>query len=325
MAEAELPQLPFASFNKIRFPVSSVKVKGGLREKVHEYPHQAGGQPEKLGRALYLVTMEANFQTTFRAHKEFQTGEKLWPDRLNTLRAHFEGGGTYPLMIPTIGEIQAYCIDWDQEASSKILSGETATFQFREDQSELLLVDALIINNVQSIEQNVERMTATAAQKVRDELLDDADQSVFDAVADAVNIVTAAGDQADVFGTRLAAALQNVVNLCAAADESVRGLLDPRNNDLVEQLKAVWFAAAEQAENLLGKRNPVVTYRVPREMTVHEVSIAVYGDSTRALEILQMNPIEDAFAIPGGTALLVYVPDSQDQDPADTNRSAFSR
>ena len=41
-------------------------------------------------------------------------------------------------------------------------------------------------------------------------------------------------------------------------------------------------------------------------MAISDVARAVYGDASRAVEILQTNTIEDPFAIPGGTTLKVF-------------------
>ena len=117
-----------ASFQGIEFPITSMTLKGGIRDHIHEYPHAAGGAPEKLGRKLYEVSMQANFQSTFRAYP------RLWPSALSKLRKIFEQQTTGDLVIPTIGTIQAYARNWTQQMEAKIRSGETATFEFVEDQ-----------------------------------------------------------------------------------------------------------------------------------------------------------------------------------------------
>ena len=38
-------------------------------------------------------------------------------------------------------------------------------------------------------------------------------------------------------------------------------------------------------------------------MTIGQVAVAIYGDSSRAVELMQINPIEDALAIKSGTKL----------------------
>ena len=48
------------------------------------------------------------------------------------------------------------------------------------------------------------------------------------------------------------------------------------------------------------------SFFVPRTMTVSEVSIAIYDDTTHALELLQLNAFDDALAIPPGTIVEHY-------------------
>jgi len=50
------------AFDGIEFPIESIKVKGGLRFHVHEYPHVPGGDAEKLGRRLYEIEIVGNFE-----------------------------------------------------------------------------------------------------------------------------------------------------------------------------------------------------------------------------------------------------------------------
>lgn len=303
--------LPLAAFNGITFPVENVKVRGGVRHVVHEYPHSDGGQPEKLGRKLYTIEMMANFQTTFKKHQGGE-GDALWPDRLDNLRSQFEISLTAPLLIPTIGEIQAFAVEWDQEASNKILSGEKMTIKFLEDQSEQFLVDNLIKKEAQGAAQEGERLSAAAAEAIRQDLLAPEKQPIFDAITDITNLVVAAADTIDLVGTRLEALLLSLIQLASDAERSVDELNDPGNFILLEQLKRVWAAGQEQFENLKGEQARLITFTLPRQMTVQEVAIEVYGDTSRAVEILQLNPIEDPFAIPAGATLRLYQADPDD-------------
>ena len=49
------------SFNGVAFPYKSYRVKGAFRKHIHEFPHIAGGAPEKLGRSLYEVSVSVDF------------------------------------------------------------------------------------------------------------------------------------------------------------------------------------------------------------------------------------------------------------------------
>src|SRR5262249_28189814 len=135
-------QLQRASFDGVPFPVESVDVTSDLRHHVHEYPHTAGGDPEKLGRSLYRIQMLGNFQATFRAYP------KLWPEALTKLRKTFEAEKTADLVIPTIGTIKAFITKWRQRSTAKIRSGEKVEIEFLEDQASAFLVEKQIAVHV---------------------------------------------------------------------------------------------------------------------------------------------------------------------------------
>jgi prophage DNA circulation protein len=285
--------LPRAKFGDYEFPVEGMRIKGGLRDHVHEYPHSPGGAPEKLGRKLYEIDVTANFQATFRAWPG------LWPDRLADLRDMFEKEETASLVIPTIGTIQAYCFEWDQEMTAKILSGEKATFKFREDQTTAFLIENLVQVSVQSMAAAGDRFAAEAAKQ-------DPQLGIFDQITNAVNSGLALIDTANAYFGLIEAKVLGIIQLCREADQRVSLFLDPSNNAMLEALKELWASATTLHENLLQKSNPLTTYTVPATMAVTQISTILYGSTDRAMEILQLNPIENAFEVPGGTRLRVY-------------------
>jgi prophage DNA circulation protein len=285
--------LPRAKFGEFEFPVESMRIKGGLRDHVHEYPHSPGGAPEKLGRKLYEIDVTSNFQTTFRAWPG------LWPDRLHDLRDMFEKETTAALVIPTIGTIQAYCFEWDQEMAAKILSGEKATFKFREDQTSAFLVENFVQVSVQSMAAAGDRFAAEAAKQ-------DPKIGIFDQITNAVNAGLALIDTANAYFGLVEAKILAVIQLCREADQRVSLFLDPSNNAMLEALKELWASATTLHENIMQKSSPLTTYTVPATMPVTQISTLIYGSTDRAMEILQLNPIENAFEVPGGMRLRVY-------------------
>ncbi len=288
--------LPNAGFLGLEFPVESMRIKGGLRDHVHEYPHSPGGAPEKLGRKLYEIEVVSNFQTTFRAWPG------LWPDRLADLRKAFEEEKTGPLVLPTIGTIQAYCFEWDQEMAARILSGEKATFKFREDQTSAFLVENFLFRPVQSMEAVGARFAAEAAKQ-------DPKIGVFDQITNAVNSGLAIVDTADAYFGLIEAKVLAVVQLCREADQRVELFQNPINHAMLEALKELWASATTLHENILQKSGPLTSYTVPVTMAVTQISTILYGSTDRTMEILQLNPIENAFEVPGGMRLRVYQPE----------------
>jgi prophage DNA circulation protein len=284
-----------ASFAGIEFPVSSVTVKGGLREHVHEYPHVAGGAPEKLGRKLYEVTMVAEFHDVIPEY-----GSSLWPGSLADLLNFFELETTEDLVIPTVGKIQAYAVEWDKVWEAKRQSGERATFHFREDSGNAFLASEAVAS--------ISGISALGAYNYSLYQASGYQSSIFDAINDAVNAITSITDQAEMFGNLVEAKALALASLCDQADASVKFLQDPVNHRILDALLELWAAAIRLQKDAALTALTVINWTVPSPMAVSDVSRALYGDSARAVDILQMNAIEDAFNIPSGQVLRVVAP-----------------
>jgi prophage DNA circulation protein len=285
-----IPILPRAAFSGLEFPVQAVRVIGGLRDHVHEYPHVPGGDPEKLGRKLYVVEFDSVFFNEAKAYPN------LWPQRLKSLRDLFEAEVTAELMIPTIGPIQAYALDWDQEFTTKMLNGERVRIRFREDQESAFLAQRLVSVRVESL--------ATLSGNFEIQADEYGIERPFtDELLAAVNSVLAIQDQAELFGQLLANKIQNVADLCREFDQRISAFNDPTAHPALEALKDLWVAANELARDTTAGDLVFLTYTVPRLMTISQIATAIYGDSSRAVELMQINPIEDAFAVKAGEKL----------------------
>jgi prophage DNA circulation protein len=285
-------KLKRASFMGYEFPVTDVSVQGGLRDHIHEYPHANGGSPEKLGRRLYTVKMNALFMTTGKAYPH------LWPVTLQNLRQCWDRGYTGPLVIPTIGTMQAYCRNWTTDQTSKNLSGETASLEFVEDQPDSELFAALIHNPVL-----VSRFGTLNAAMIQADFASEKDMGIFDALLNAVNSVLAVRDTIEMVGNLISAKLLAVADLCAIADKTLTAQY-AGNEPLVAALKSIWDTANTASGNFFKDQATVRTYVVPALMSISQVSSAIYqGDSTRGVELMQLNAIEDPFAVSAGTKI----------------------
>lgn len=286
-------QLQRASFVSYPFPVESYEVRGGLRDHVHEYPHSPGGAPEKLGRKLYEFSMVGIFDSRIQSYPA-----KLFPDTLATLRIFFEGQGTYDLVVPTIGTIQAYCTEWVERASSKRLSGVTVDLKFREDASNLFLVDKLVQVSVATLPQMIGVLIPQLDKIVKPNFLDQ--------LKNFGDQISAVGDQVELQANVLAGKAEGLASCCQQIDSQL-GTLSGKIVTLArETLHDVWDSAWKLARDAVRKFSPTIIYTVPTPMSVSDVSAAIYGDTTHSVDILNMNPIEDAFHINPGTKLLVY-------------------
>ena len=106
-------------------------------------------------------------------------------------------------------------------------------------------------------------------------------------------------------GAILAAQADRVMNACATLEALVL-FNDPMNWPVLDAVHDVWASANAVSLDALAQSLPLESFFVPRTMTVSEVSIAVYGDTTYALQLLQLNAFDDALAIPPGAIVLYY-------------------
>lgn len=284
--------LPRASFHALEFPIETQRVRGGARHHMHEFPHAPAAALEKLGRKPYEIEMVANFQTTF------VKWPNLWPKRLEELRAAFELETSDWLMIPTIGRMYCQCIDWDQEWTSKVLSGEKAVFKFVEDAQDTFAFANLVQVSVDSLPSQLEKYKGGLENL-------DTVPSIFDQVTDAVNSVMAVVDQSNAYGGIVVAKVQALADLCKEADRRTE-LQSPVNYELLNALRDLWASATTLLVDPQRTGGKLVPFRVPSTMSVGSVAKLVYNDASRAVEILNLNPIDDAFAIAAGTMLKIY-------------------
>lgn len=283
-----------ASFNGVDFPVTEVEVTGGIRDHIHEYPHADGGSPEKMGRRLYLIKMHGDFQATFRRYP------KLWPEGLGKLRGFFEKQLTGPLVIPTVGSIKAYARTWTQTMAPKqSRSGEQGTFEFVEDQDSNSLTKALITVNAGSLAAKLQLYDGKKALTL---FAKTADIGLFDLVSNAVNSVLAIGDLAGAAINLVQAKLLAVTSLCGQVSDCATAK-DGRNAPIISALHDLWDTAQQSNADLFKVQARPLIYVVPTTMAMSSVSIALYGDTKHTVELMQLNSVDDLFAVRAGTKI----------------------
>lgn len=299
MADA-FKELPHASFDSHAFPVKKVHVGCQLRHHLHEYPKVPTGSIEKLGRKPYTIKMTAVFDKNLLA--PWNTDNLLWPNELSDLFDAFDQGVTSDLMIPTVGTIKAVCIDWNKEMEVKSMrSGEMAELTFLEDQSSEFLIESLIQARAGNLVSQAQALSAAAAAAGQQSLFEE----LLGMMARIGNLVNT--------GQLYASVLQTQVEIAVATCEHMDsfGLFDDANNAAVlEAQQQAWEALLRFRLDLLHLLAiPLIDWITPSQMSVQEVAISVYGDTNRAVEVLQLNALPDAFAIPARTKLRIYAPD----------------
>jgi prophage DNA circulation protein len=324
-----------AGFDGIAFPIKSCDVAGGIRDHVHEYPHSPGGAVEKLGRKLYRVRMTAIFDQKISGY-----GDNLWPGDLSDLRDRFEDQVTSTLTIPTIGDIQAYCVNWTQRAVPERQSGEEAEFEFVEDQAQAFLVNGLIQISSTTLQNAGEQfdqefaplleggtVSATAPTRIvappagttpRALSFADSYTQLRQRDVDALNQIRLGyqraltiAEQPTRYADQVLQAADAVVTSCAQAYERIRILKNPLMYSRAWAYKRLWYSAKQLRESVAGQTARILFYRAEIDTTISAVSRAIYGDASYASQIMQLNAIPDPFMIRKGTILRYYDPSTQ--------------
>jgi prophage DNA circulation protein len=282
------------SFAGVAFPYKTYSVTGALRKHIHEYPHAAGGAPEKLGRSLYEITAVVDFA----AELEHPTYFRLLSDLVNHRRL-FEDGTTAALHIPHIGTIQAFADTWKETVHGTNRNTVIVELKFIEDQAAAALVfDAIRVSP---------RDFNTAAKdfQILTEGLE-SDRSVWTNINDIAIQVFGLFDQANLYGSLVAAKIESFSALLRHVDATVKSLGDPENWPIRESLDRLRETLLDLNDDIQQRNRLLREYEVPFRMSVGQVSAAIYGDYTRGGEIMQLNILPDPLQIQPGTVIRYY-------------------
>lgn len=300
------------SFDGVEFPITGIECIGGLRDHIHEFPHADGGAPEKLGRKLYVIRIHAIFDEGITLY------DNNYPGELARLREVFEVGFTRDLVLPNLGTIKAYCRSWPQKWDAAVRSGETAEFEFVEDpqisNAGVFSIESLPSQAgmfVQLDHYNQEQ----AAQEAR---FSDAfsalppggsldlsqvsliQPGLLSSFGSAFNAVITLRDQESLYGALLEAKVASVLR---SADLIDKAISSPFDVSLLYAVQDMISSVQKFQKNATNTLAPIKKYTTPRFMSVSAISAAIFGDTTHAMDILQMNPIADAFRVPPQTVI----------------------
>lgn len=288
-------ELQPSSFAGIGFAVVGWTLKCGIRAHTHEFPGSPGGQVEKLGRKLIFASFDAIFSANDPVH-----GPLAFTDTLNTIRTLFEKQESGPLVIPHLGTINAVCTDWEEIADpARMRDGIRMKLSFTEDSEEELSVDDVISTTASSLFNKLELMLEAIAP------LEAEEPDLFESLEALGNEVQGVLDQVELAGDQMGAKIAGVTSKMQQIDESVSELGDAEHWPITRALHDMGATLIEFGKSVAAAVNPPSSYVTPKLMSATEVSIALYGDTAHAVDILKANRavINDAFAIPEGTTL----------------------
>lgn len=285
---------PF-SFSGIAIPYKSYKIRGSFRKHVHEHPHASGGEPEKLGRTLYEVTVTYDANSGIVGPKYNQ----MLQDLTSAFHNMWEAGLTAPLHIPHIGTFNAFADDWDEECHNTDRSGVLTTVKFIEDPKDAFLVfesDKVTTASFKEAAKDVE---------IRTESFEEG-RSLWSSINDIALQVFAFTDQADLYGSLAAAKIESMTQLLKHADSSVKSLGDPENWQMREALDRLRTATLDLADDIQRQDRLLREFEVAFTMSVGQISACIYGDYTRGGEIMQLNVLPDPLQVQPGTIIRYY-------------------
>ena len=296
-----LRDAPRASFDTIEFPFTSRDASLEARTHVHEYPKQAGGSVEKLGRKLWSFTFEVPFHTTFASFPD------LYPGRLNALTERCARLDTAELVVPEIGTLRCILTRIQRRRQGRIHSGEDCTLSFIEDDLEPLRRTSVPASK-SSFDEAVEQVTlgktfvvasdlTAATIKAREDL---------DTLLGLADSLSALRDTTTLYGLQIQGRLGQLEGLTRSVHELLKG---PDLEPLRKGLRNLWAATSALRQDLTGSGgdNLVRTYVVPSSQSVSQVAQRLYKDAARGGEILALNRgIADPYLLPAGTRLVVY-------------------
>lgn len=298
-----LDGLPKLSFNGIAFPAESIILHSQGRQHLHEYPHSPGAAPEKLGRGIWYLTVKTHFQVGVPGYPP-----DLWPTSMNQLESLYETQTTATLVHPTKGKFNAFIASWRQDYNPRFRSGERVDIEFLEDQRANFLVQTAQSANSTSLATSQQELNA-ALSLVQSQLgISKNDLSVFDAIKATVNAVQALSDTVGMYGGFLQAKSLELINLCSQADQ-LFSVQSPLAVGILIQLRTIGAAArnissSSQSSTKLGK------FKTPKTMTIQDVAIRLYGDTTRETDLMTLNAalIPDPGSIAAGVTIQYFLP-----------------
>ena len=126
--KTSVPARRQTTFNGVAIPVETIQLHSQGRQHLHEYPHSPGAAPEKLGRGIWYLTVEANFSVTFASHPTSYPGDML------SLFALYESQTTATFQHPNGQSWPAFISNWKQTYTPRKLDGEKVSIEFLEDQ-----------------------------------------------------------------------------------------------------------------------------------------------------------------------------------------------
>lgn len=308
---ANIEDLPQLSFDGISFPYEKISVKGALRDHTHEYPHVDLGANEKLGTKNYIINVDAKFLASY-VDPQWKNN---WPGALALLIQKFEQKLTAELVVPNLGTLKAYATEWDREINVRMRSGESTKFTFKQDDKDVFINAGFLRSSQAAVSSAAS--TLVLLVDPQDELspasaLPSTERKqvggLLSGIQSTVGSITGLMDRVDMYSSAIQDKMLTLASLCSQLEAVGDVFRDPRNHREAAAVRALWAASLTAAGTSESKGLKLITYVVPVDQAVGDISRRLYGTPQRGVDILRLNPVDDAFRVPAGTRLRVPDP-----------------
>jgi hypothetical protein len=292
-------------FNNIPLAVEAASVKIGIRTHQHIYPHAPGAAIEKMGRKLYEIDVSGRFDSRLLGRYQNSMRDSI------AMAGFVEDEITGPLVIPWAGTVKCLCEEYSRDEKNTLRSGLMFHAKFTEDSNEGFPILAFIktkqapigtaltnFNKAFGIPSVIDRATA------QDFHLPTYKRDIFSIIAETAAFIFGIKDQFELYSALIRAKLDYLEGLFRELDATAQWIF----SDIIkgEAFMRMWQAIRSFGDDIAAKGLSFSYYVVPQLMSIQEVAIAIYRDSSKSIDLMGLNPLDDALQIPAGTSIRYY-------------------
>ena len=282
-------------FAGIQIPYRRVRIRSTQRIALHKYPFIDAADLEALGRDPYTFTIEALFDENM---SDFYPDN--FPGTVNELQKKYEAHATDILALPRQGRLKAIFAGWEEVLDTMVRSGETATFEFIEAPDRAVVFSDLAVG--QSFDQIDAKHSAVLSYVASLSPKVTVPQTLLDKLGAAVASFLALRDRGELY-TQLAES--RLLSLRRTIELIDNAITTPVGYQLIDALRDLWQAADKLVHDA-SLQGSLATWLTPKQMTIQQASIALYKNTSKVIELLQLNDTLDPHAIPANTTLVYF-------------------
>ncbi len=275
-----------ASYKDVHFFCRLTEDRQPRAVAVAEYPYRDGGHIEDLGRGPRNITIQV---VLFGSDYE---------DELAELVAILDETGSGELIHPIFGPVNAKCTDYVVRHDGDHRDSATIDITFKEDAID---TPGIIIRDTAGSTADAAFASATGVAA----LLNATERAKYMAKINNALSILRSPDRV-IPGLREASrALQDVQNVTNELVGTYRTLTDPENFTIVRGFMDTYALFGKLFQRTASTAPPYRQEVVSAPISARALAVRLYGDASRASEIISLNNLTDPSFIPAGTALTV--------------------